>query len=75
MRKGRGEEERSVRTLCDVRVAHGNWAAVHVDVDAQDSSLRDDETHFSLNAAVEFRAFVPERILVGTIQRRLTSSQ
>ena len=29
------------------------------------SSLREDESHFPLNARVECRAFVSERILVG----------
>ena len=31
----------------------------------QGSGLREDETHFPLNARVECRAFVLERILVG----------
>ena len=63
MRKGGGKEERSVRCMCDVCAAHGDRAAVGVDVDAQGSSLRED--HFPLNARVECRAFVSERILVG----------
>ena len=50
MRKGRGEEARSVRCMCDVCAAHGERAAVGVDVDAQGSGLREDVTHFSLNA-------------------------
>ena len=65
MRKGGGEEARSVRCMCDVCAAHGDRAAVGVDVDAQGSSLREDESHFALNARVECRAFVSERILVG----------
>ena len=35
MRKGGGEEVRSVRCMCDVCAAHGDRAAVGVDVDAQ----------------------------------------
>src|SRR6056300_256162 len=65
MRKGGGEEVRSVRCMCDVCAAHGDRASVGVDVDAQGSSLREDESHFPLNARVECRAFVLERILVG----------
>ena len=65
MRKGGGEEARSVRCMCDVCAAHGDRAAVGVDVDAQGSGLREDESHFPLNARVECRAFVSERILVG----------
>ena len=69
MRKGGGEEARTVRCMCDVCAAHGHRAAVGVDVDAQVnpqvSGLREDETHFSLNARVECRAFVSERIIVG----------
>ena len=65
MRKGGGEEVRSVRCMCDVCAAHGDRTAVGVDVDAQGSSLREDESHFPLNARVECRAFVSERILVG----------
>ena len=65
MRKGGGEEMRSVRCMCDVCAAHGDRAAVGVDVDAQGSSLREDESHFPLTARVECRAFVSERILVG----------
>ena len=65
MRKGGGEEVRSVRCMCDVCAAHGDRAAVGVDVDAQGSSLREDETHFPFDARVECRAFVSERILVG----------
>ena len=52
MRKG-GEEARSVRGMYDVCAAHGDRAAVGVDVDAQGSGLRDDETHFPLNARVQ----------------------
>ena len=48
MRKGGGEEVRSVRCMCDVCAAHGDRAAVGVDVDAQGSSLREDESHFPL---------------------------
>ena len=65
MRKGGGEEVRSVRCMCDVCAAHGDRAAVGVDVDAQGSGLREDESHFPLNASVECRAFVSARILVG----------
>ena len=56
---------RSVRCMCSVCAAHGDRAAVCVDVDAQGSSLRENESHFPLNARVECRAFVLERILVG----------
>ena len=63
--QGGGEEVRSVRCMCDVCAAHGDRAAVSVDVDVQGSSLREDESHFPLNARVECRAFVSERILVG----------
>ena len=49
LRKGGGEEARSVRCMCDVCAAHGDRAAiVGVDVDAQGSGLREDETHFLL---------------------------
>ena len=65
MRKGGGEEVGSVRCMGDVCAAHGDRAAVSVDVDALGSSLREDESHFPLNARVEYRAFVSERILVG----------
>jgi len=50
-----------VRCMCGVCAAHGdrcNRAAVGVDVDAQGSGLREDETHFPLNVRVECRAFV-----------------
>ena len=47
--------------MCDVCAAHGDRAAVSVDV----GGLREDETHFPLHARVECRAFVLERILVG----------
>ena len=43
MRKGGGKEVRSVRCMCDVCAAHGDRAAVGVDVDTQGSSLREDE--------------------------------
>ena len=65
MRKGGGEEARSVRCMCDVCAAQGDRAAVGVDVDAQGSGLREDETHFLFNARVECYTFVSERILVG----------
>ena len=65
MRKGAGEEARSVRCMCDVCSAHGDKAAVGVDVDAQGSDFREDEIHFSLNSRVQCRAFVLERILVS----------
>ena len=48
MRQGGGEEARSVRAVCDVCAAHVDKAAVRVDVGAQGSSLREDETHFPL---------------------------
>ena len=51
--------------MCDVCAAHGDRAAVGVDVDAQGSGFREDETHFPLNVKAECRAFVSERILVG----------
>ena len=60
MRKGRGEEARSVRCMCDVCAAHGDRAAVGVDVDAQGSGLCQHESHFPLNARVECRAFVSD---------------
>ena len=47
MRTGGGEEARSVRCMCGVCAAHGDRASVGVDVDAQGSGLREDETHFS----------------------------
>ena len=50
MRKGGGEEVRRVRCMCDVFAAHGDRAAVGVNVDAQGSNLREDESHFPLNA-------------------------
>ena len=40
-RKGGGEEARSVRCMGDLCAAHGDRAAVGVDVDAQGSSLRE----------------------------------
>jgi len=39
MRKGGGEEARSVRCMCDMCAAHGDRADVGVDVDAQGSLL------------------------------------
>jgi len=62
----RGGERRAnpVRCMCDVCAAHGDRAAVG-DVDARSSGFHEDETHFPLNARVECRAFVSERILVG----------
>ena len=73
LRKGGGEEARSVRCMCDVCAAHGDRAAVGVDVDAQGSSLRKGETHFPRNARVECRK---ESWLVyaGTPKRRQYSS-
>jgi hypothetical protein len=65
MRKGGGVEARSVRDVCDVCAAHGDRAAFGVDVDAHDNSLREDKTQLLLNARVECRALVFERILVG----------
>ena len=44
--------------MCDVCAAHGDRAAVGFDVDAQRSGLREDNTHFPLNAKVDCRAFV-----------------
>ena len=58
MRKGGGEQVRIVRCMCDVCAAHGDRAAMGVDADVQGSSLREDESHFPLNARVECRAFV-----------------
>ena len=46
--------------------AYGDRAAVGVEVDAQGSGLREDETHFPFNARVECRAVVSERILVSS---------
>ena len=40
VRKGGGEEVSSVRCMCDVCAAHGDRAAVGVDVDAQRPSRR-----------------------------------
>ena len=65
MGKGGGEEARSVRAVFDVCTAHGDRAAIDVDIDAQDSSLCEDDSHFPLETRVECRAFVSERILVG----------
>ena len=42
LRKG-GGEARSVRFMCGVCAAHGDRAAVGVDVDAQGSGLREDD--------------------------------
>ena len=70
MRKGGGEEVRSVRCMCDVCAAHGDRAAVGVDVDAQGSGLREDESHFPLNARVECCAFVSERIWFALARRK-----
>ena len=51
--------------MCDGCAAHGDRAAVGGDVDTQTqgSSLREDETHFVLEAREECRAFVSEIIL------------
>ena len=59
MQKKVGEEARSVREVCDVCAAHGDRAAVGVDVDTQGSNLCEDETHFSVTwgIRVECRAF------------------
>ena len=65
IRKGGGEDSRTVRAVCDVCAAHSDKAAVGDGVDVQGSSLREDETHFPLNAKVECRAVASERILVG----------
>ena len=51
--------------MCDVCTAHGDRAAVTIDVDAQSSGFREDKTHFPLNSRLECRAFVSESILVG----------
>ena len=66
MRKRGGKEARSLRAVCDVCVAHGDRAAVGVDIDVQDSSPHEDATHFPLDGRVECRMFVSERILVGS---------
>ena len=39
LRKGEGAEARSVQCMCDVCAAHGDTAAVGVDVDAQGSGF------------------------------------
>ena len=65
MEKEGREEARSVRGMRDVCAAHDDRSTVGVDVDAQGSSLREDETHFPLNPGVECRAFVSATILVG----------
>ena len=74
LRKGGGEEARSVRCMCDVCAAHGGRAAVGVDVDAQGSGLREDETHFPLIASLSSmpRVEIIESWLVcgGTPKRR-----
>ena len=46
-RRGVGEDARSVRGMCDVCAVHADRAAVGLDIGAQGSSLREDETHFS----------------------------
>ena len=56
MRKGGGEESRSVRAPCDW--ARGDRAAVGTYVDAQGSSLREDETHLCL---VVYWLIIPTR--------------
>ena len=61
MRKGGGEEARSVRAVCDVCAAHGDRTAADVDVDTQGSSLREDETHFLL---VQCQSRMP-RVCIG----------
>jgi hypothetical protein len=53
-----------VRAVCDVCAARADRAFVGVDVDAQGSSLREDETHVPLKARLEYRTFVlSKRIL------------
>ena len=44
-----GEEDRSVRVVCDVCAAHGERADAGVNVDTQGSNLREDETHFDVH--------------------------
>ena len=52
MRKGGGEEARSVKAvaMCVRRRCDGDRAAVGVDVHSQGSSVCEDETHFPLAA-------------------------
>ena len=49
--------------MCDVCAAHGDGAAVGVDVDAQGSSLREDESNFPLKrlcaTAAQFFKLLP----------------
>ena len=67
----RGGEKRAMYVcVCDVCAAHGDRAAVGVDVDAQGSGLREDESHFPLNARVECCAFVSERIWFALARRK-----
>ena len=42
-----------MRCMCDVCAAHGDRAAVGVDVDAQCSGLRENETNFPLDTAAD----------------------
>jgi len=51
MRKRGEEEAKSVRAIRDVCAAHGDRAAVGVNVVTQGSSLGEDETHLPLNAS------------------------
>ena len=74
MRKGGGEEVRSVRCMCDVCAAHGDRAAVGVDVDAQGSSLREDESNFPLNARVLVLVFFINPIGAFELTRGVSSS-
>ena len=53
---------RSARCMCDVWAAHYDRAAGGVDVDAQGSGLREDESHFPLNARVD--SMMP-RVCIG----------
>ena len=53
MRKGE-DETRGVRAVCDVCATHGDKAAVGVDVDAQGSSLCEDEIPLSLNDGAQY---------------------
>ena len=57
--------------MCDVYAAHGDRAAVDADVDAQGSSIREDETHFPLCAKVECHAFVLERFVEPEFRGRV----
>ena len=56
LRKGGGEEARCVRCTCDACAAHGDRAAVGVDVDAQGSGLGKDMACISVHGMLPVRA-------------------